>query len=95
MLDKEIIMRTVYGIHGDETIIFIDLIAAEKYLYENYQEYMGSKDQCMEFCENMIWEDIIKTCEGCGEKIIYSDIDEHWINPSCCDVWFCNRDCHS
>lgn len=52
--------RTIYGIHGDNTVTFLDLVAAEKYLYKNYPEYMSTKEQCMECCENMIWEDVVR-----------------------------------
>lgn len=88
-------MRTIYGIHGVDSIVFLDLIEAEKYLYEHYPEYMGSKDACIEACENMIWEDRIVICEGCGVKVLRDEMDEYWIKPRCCDTWFCHPDCHN
>jgi hypothetical protein len=88
-------MNTIYGIHGNNNVMFLDLVAAEKYLYENYQEYMTSKEKCMEYSEEMIWEDSIIICEGCGDKILRDEVDEYWIRPSCCDQWYCHRDCHN
>ena len=52
--------RTIYGIHGNDSVVFMDLIAAEKYLYQNYAEYMTTKERCMEYCEEMIWEDVVR-----------------------------------
>jgi len=52
-------ISTIYGIYGDETVVFFDLIAAEKYLYKHYPECMSTKDACIEACDNMIWEENI------------------------------------
>lgn len=87
-------IRTVYGIHGNDSVVFFDLIFAEKYLFNNYQEYITSKDQFIEYSEQMIWEDNIKTCESCGTKILHSDMDSDWVrSEGCCDgcsdVWLC------
>lgn len=86
-------IKTVYGIHGNNSVTFLDLIAAEKYLFNNYQEYIIFKDQFIEYCEQMIWEDTVKTCEGCGTKILRSDMDSDWVrSEGCCecsDVWLC------
>jgi hypothetical protein len=87
-------MRTIYGIHGNDSVTFLDLIAAEKYLYEHYPEHMGTKEACIEACENMIWEDQLIYCEGCSDKTLRDERDDHWVKASCCDSWFCSRDCH-
>lgn len=57
LLQREIVMnKTIYTIQGDNTVVFFDLIAAEKYLFNNYQEYITSKDQFMDYVDQMICE---------------------------------------
>lgn len=88
--------RTVYSIRDNETITFLELKAAEEYLIANYPEHFMTKDSAIEMSDNMIVEDIIATCEGCGDREIkYSDeFDKHWKRFRCCDVWYCHEDCH-
>jgi hypothetical protein len=88
-------MRTVFGIHDNESVRFLSLEGAENYLMENYPEHIVNKDQAIEFMENMIWEDKVIICEGCGEETLNSEKDENWSKPRCCDTWYCNTDCHN
>jgi hypothetical protein len=48
---------TVYGIHCNDSILFLTLEAAEDYLIDNYPEHCSCKDAAYDFCEQMIWED--------------------------------------
>lgn len=57
-------MRTIYGIQGNDSVTFLDLLAAERYLYQNYSEHMTTKENCMEYCETMIWEDTVHIYQG-------------------------------
>jgi hypothetical protein len=85
----------VYGIHGNDSVFFLDLIAAEKYLFDHYQEYITSKNQFIDYAEQMIWEDKIIICEGCGDKTLRDELDSDWVKAGCCDTWFCHIDCHT
>lgn len=59
--------KTIYGIHNNNDVVFFDLEAAEKYLFDNYPEYITCKDQFTEYCEEMIWEDNLVECCYCNE----------------------------
>jgi hypothetical protein len=87
-------MQTIYGINQNQDIYFFSLEAAEEYVIDNNPEYCATKDGTIEYLENAIWEDNLITCEGCDTKILHSDMDECWVKPSCCDIWFCHTDCH-
>ncbi len=52
-------MKTIYGIHNNDSVVFFSLEAAEDYLIKEYPEYCSGKDATYDFCENMIWEDVI------------------------------------
>jgi hypothetical protein len=92
-LEREIVMNTIFGIHGNNEINFFSLESAEDYLMESYPEHCGRKEQVMDFTENMIWEDTLITCESCGNKILHSDMDSDWVRTGgCCDctnTWVC------
>lgn len=47
----------VYGIHGNEGVVFLSLEGAEEYVYENYQSEYRCKDEFIELCESIIWEE--------------------------------------
>jgi hypothetical protein len=87
-------IRTVYGIHDVPDIIFLSLDAAEEYVCTENPGNCWSKDSLIDYCHRQIWEEDIKTCEGCGTKVIYSEMDEYWTKPRCCDLWYCHEDCH-
>lgn len=53
-------MRTIYGIQNDNSVVFLDLLAAEKYLFNHYAEYISTKEQFIEYSENLIWEDVVR-----------------------------------
>ena len=55
---------TVYGIHNNDSVLFMTLEAAEEYLIANYAEYCSHKDATYDFCENMIWEESKYTLIG-------------------------------
>lgn len=87
-------IRTVYGIHDVPNIIFLSLEAAQEYIFTENPGDCWSKDSLIDYCDREIWEDNIKTCEGCGTKILYSDIDSDWVRTEgccggCSDVWLC------
>lgn len=48
---------TAYGIHNNNSIMFLSLEAAEDYLIKEYTECCSSKDAAYSFLENMIWEE--------------------------------------
>lgn len=86
-------MKTVFGIHTNNEVMFLSLDAAESYLIENHPEYCVCKDSTIEYFESMIWEDTVITCEGCGTKILRDDIDSDWVRTGgccgCSDAWIC------
>ena len=55
--------RTIYGIHDNEDIIFFSLEAAEDYLIEHNHEFCMCKEWTYDFCERMIWEDVVNINE--------------------------------
>lgn len=50
-------IKTAFGIHDNNDIMFLTLDAAEDYLIAENPEYCSSKDATYDFCENMIWEE--------------------------------------
>ena len=65
--------KKIYGIHGNDDVVFFSQDAAESYLLQNYAEYITCKDQFTEYCENMIWEDYVVECCYCNEMVEGSD----------------------
>jgi hypothetical protein len=59
--------RSIYGIHGNNDVVFFDLESAETYVLRNYSEHISCKDQFIEYCEEMIWEDYLVECVYCNE----------------------------
>lgn len=87
-------VRTVYHIDNVPGIVFLSLNAAEEFVFRENPGDCWSKDAMIDYCNRSIWEDGIKICEGCGVKVAYSEMDDCWIKPRCCDLWFCHDDCH-
>jgi hypothetical protein len=79
-------MRTIYGIRGNDDVVFFDIESAEQYLFDNYSEYITCKDQFIEYCEDMIWEDRLIECCYCNE------VEEHSSNTmkstNCGDFYY-------
>ncbi len=49
--------KTIYGIY-EQDIVFTSLEDAEYYLINQFPEHCGNKDAALDFCEQMIWEDV-------------------------------------
>ena len=80
--------RSIYGIHGNDDVVFFDLEAAEDYVMKNYQEYITCKDQFIEYCEDMIWEyKVIRCwiCEECDTDESLTESLNYWQRSNCGD----------
>ncbi len=81
-------MRNIYGINGNDDVVFFDYESAEKYLFDNYSEYISHKDQFIEYCEQMIWEDIVLRCcicEECDTDESCTAFGNYWQRSNCGD----------